>query len=52
MIISGSLLVSFVKLLDWVPLPPEPAKRKRGRQPTSTDRLILQAWGVMLIRRL
>lgn len=52
MIVIGSLLVSFVKLIDCIPLPPEPAKRKRGRQPIYTDRLMLKALVVMIIRRL
>ena len=52
MIVAGSILVSLVKLIDCVALPPEPAKRKRGRQPTYTYRLILKALVVMIIRRL
>ena len=46
------LLVIFVKLLDRIPLPEEPAKRQRGRPKTYPDRLILKALVIMIIRRL
>jgi hypothetical protein len=52
MLRQTSLLVSLVVLLDWFPWPPEPAKRARGRPKTYSDRLILKALIVMIIRRL
>ena len=52
MISGGSILVSLVHLVDHLPLPPPPARRKRGRQPTYSERLIIKALVVMIIRRL
>ena len=52
MISGGSLLVSLVRLVDHLPFPPPPAQRKRGRQRTDSDRLIVKALVVMLMRRL
>src|SRR3989442_7839346 len=52
MISGGSILVSLVHLVDHLPLPPPPAQRKRGRQPTYSQRLIIKALVVMIIRRL
>jgi hypothetical protein len=46
------LLVSLVVLVDRLPWPPEPAKRSRGRPKTSSDRLIMKALSIMMIRRL
>jgi hypothetical protein len=46
------LLVIFVQLIDRIPLPEAPAKRKRGRPKTYPDRLILKALVIMIIRRL
>lgn len=39
-------------LVDFIPLPPQPPKRNRGRQKYYSDRLILKALIVMIIRRL
>jgi hypothetical protein len=47
-----SLLVSLVLLVDRLPWPPEPAKRSRGRPKTYSDRLIMKALVIMIIRRL
>jgi len=52
MISGGSILVSLVHLVDHLPLPPPRARRKRGRQPTYSERLIIKALVVMIIRRL
>ena len=52
MINGDSILVSLVRLVDAVPFPPPPAQRKRGRQPTSSDQLIVKAGVIMIIRRL
>lgn len=46
------LLVIFVKLVDRIPMPAEPEKRKRGRQKIYSDRLILKALIIMIVRRL
>jgi hypothetical protein len=47
-----SVLVSLVVLIDRLPWPCEPATRRRGRPQTSSDRLMLKALVIMLIRRL
>lgn len=52
MLRQSSLLVSLVLLLDNIPLPPQPQQRKRGRPKEYTDRLMLKALLVMIIRRL
>jgi len=52
MLSQRSLLVSLVLLIDHIPLPPPPAKRKRGRPQDYSDRLILKALLIMIIRRL
>jgi hypothetical protein len=46
------LLVTLVKLVDRIPLPAEPTKRGRGRPKVYSDRLILKALVIMVIRRL
>ena len=51
MIGGDSILVSLVRLVDSVPFPPPSPQRKRGRQPTYSDQLILKAVVVMIIRR-
>lgn len=50
MIAKEPLLVIFVKLVDRIPLPAR--KRQRGRPPLYTERLLLKALVIMLIRRL
>lgn len=52
MLRQKSLLVSLVLLVDRLPWPPEPAKRCRGRPTTYSDRLIMKALVIMIIRRL
>jgi len=52
MVLSESLLVSLVKMIDRIPIPPPPAKRPRGRPVTYPDRLLLKALVLMIIRRL
>jgi Transposase DDE domain len=47
-----SVLVSLVLLIDRLPWPPEPPKRPRGRPNTYSDRLIVKALVIMIIRRL
>src|SRR5262249_60785762 len=47
-----SVLVSLVVLIDRLPWPPQPAKRRRGHPQTYSDRLIVKALVLMLIRRL
>lgn len=47
-----SLLVSVVLLIDHLPWPSAPVKRPRGRPQTYSDRLILKALVIMIIRRL
>jgi hypothetical protein len=41
-----------VVLIDRLPWPCEPTIRRRGRPQTSSDRLILKALVIMIIRRL
>lgn len=47
-----SLLVSLVELIDRLPWPSEPTKRPRGRPKTYSDRLLVKALVIMIIRRL
>ena len=41
MILQVSLLVTLVALVDCIPLPPAPAKRKRGKPQFYSDRLLV-----------
>jgi hypothetical protein len=52
MLRQTSVLVSFVVLIDRLPWPPEPAQRPPGRPKTYSDRLVMKALVIMLIRRL
>jgi hypothetical protein len=52
MLTQGSILVSFLWLVEQIPTPPPPAKRQRGRQETYSDKLFVKALSVMSIRRL
>ncbi len=51
MISGDSILVSLVCLVDSLPFPPPPARRKRGRPQTYSDQLLVKAVVVMIIRR-
>src|SRR5438552_18107467 len=52
MLTHGSILVSLLWLVEQIPTPPPPAKRQRGRQETYSDKLLVKALIVMIIRRL
>ena len=52
MIEPESLLVTLVKLVSLIPIPPTPLKRGRGRPHTYPDRLFLQALVILIIRHL
>jgi Transposase DDE domain len=52
MLRQTSLLVSLVRLIDHLPWPSAPVRRPRGRPKTYSDRLILKALVIMIIRRL
>src|SRR5262247_2724865 len=47
-----SVLVTLVRLVDRLPWPAEPVKPSRGRPKTYSDRLIVKALVIMIIRRL
>ncbi len=51
MIPGESLLVTLVKLVDRIPMPPPP-KRRRGRPKFYPDRLFLKALVIMIVRHL
>jgi len=52
MIPQEPLLVILVKLIDRIPEPPPPAKRKRGKPRFYPDRLFLKALVIMIVRHL
>jgi hypothetical protein len=52
MLRQTSLLVSLVLLIDRLPWPPEPTPQPRGRPKTYSDRLVMKALVIMIIRRL
>jgi hypothetical protein len=52
MLRQTSLLVTLVKLMDQLPWPPELVNRPRGRPKTYSERLIVKALVIMIIRRL
>jgi Transposase DDE domain len=47
-----SILVSLVVLIERLPWPPEPPQRPRGHPKTYSDRLMVKAFVIMIIRRL
>jgi hypothetical protein len=52
MVYREALLVTLVKLVDLIPFPEPPKKRGRGRPKVYSDRLIVKALVIMIIRRL
>lgn len=52
MILQETLLVILVKLIDEIPEPAEPKRRKRGHPKTYSDRLFLKALVIMIVRDL
>lgn len=52
MLLQKGLLVSLVSLVDHLPWPPETKKPARGHPKQYSDRLILKALVIMIIRRL
>ena len=52
MIPSKPPLVTLVKLVDTIPVPPPPVKRPRGRPQVYSDRLFLKALVIMVVRHL
>jgi hypothetical protein len=52
MVPGEALLVTLVKMIDRIPMPATPVKRKRGHPQEYTDRLILKALVIMIVRRL
>lgn len=52
MVLGGNILVSLVQMIDRIPRVPMPSKRPRGRPQVYSDRLLLKALMVMIIRRL
>ena len=51
MVPQDSLLIVLVSLVDLIPVPAEPAERKRGRRKTYPDRMFLKALVIMIIRQ-
>ncbi len=51
MLHQTSLLVMLVGLVDLIPMPAAPRKRSPGRPNTYSDRLILKALVIMIVRR-
>jgi len=52
MVPGEALLVTLVKMIDLIPMPALPMKRGRGHPKEYTDRLILKALVIMIVRRL
>ena len=52
MITGEPLLVTVVKLVDCIPVPPPSDKRRQGRPRVYSDRLFLKALIIMLLRHL
>jgi hypothetical protein len=52
MVYREPVLVTLVKLVDQIPFPEPPKKRGRGRPKVYSDRLIVKALVIMIIRRL
>ena len=43
MLAERRILVSLLSLVEYLPSPPPPQKRKRGRQETYSDKLFIKA---------
>lgn len=52
MLLREPLLVMLIKLVDAIPMPKKPEQCRRGRPKTYSDRLIVKALVIMVIRRL
>ena len=52
MIQTDPLLVTFVKMVDKIPIPAPPKKRKRGRPYVYTNQLLIKALIIMIVKRL
>ena len=52
MIGQDTLLVALVRLIERLPVPAHPAKRRRGRPKTYPDRLFVKALVIMIVRHL
>ena len=52
MVSHVSLLVTFVKLVDQMPMPVQPSKRKRGHPTAYSDRVFLKALVIMIVHYL
>jgi hypothetical protein len=52
MLAERRILVSLLSLVEFLPSPAPPPKRRRGRQETYSDKLFIKALLVMIIRRL
>lgn len=52
MIAQQPVLITLVKLVDRIPMPPPPTKRGRGRPKFYPDGLFLKALVIMIVRRL
>ena len=50
MVSQDSFLVTLVKLVDRVPMPTQPTKRKRGHPIVYPDRLFLKTLVIMIVR--
>jgi len=49
MVPQDSLLVILVQLVDRLPMPAQPSKRRRGHPVVYTDRLFLKALVIMIV---
>jgi len=50
MITRDSLLVTLVKLVDHIPMPPPPPQQGRGRPKFYADRVFVKALIIMIVR--
>ena len=52
MLTTKSLLVSLVKMVDKIPMPETGSKGRRGRPEVYSERLMVKALVIMMVRRL